>query len=48
MTGSGDLSVAIWDLVNGSLMAQMKSHAASVRAVQVNKFDPCTLHSLYV
>ncbi|KAL5477297.1 hypothetical protein EMCRGX_G024074 [Ephydatia muelleri] len=45
VTGSGDLSVAIWDLVNGSLMAQMKSHAASVRAVQVNKFDPSVFAS---
>ena len=48
MTGSGDLSVAIWDLVDGSLVTRMKSHAASIRAVQVNKFDPCTFLQLCV
>ena len=41
MTGSGDLSVAVWDIVDGTLVTKMKSHAASIRAVQVNKFDPC-------
>lgn len=45
VTGSGDLSVAIWDLVSGTQVTQMKSHAASVRAVQVNKFDPSVLAS---
>ena len=45
VTGSGDLTVAIWDLAHGSLIAKMKSHGASVRAVQVNKFDPSVLAS---
>ena len=42
MTGSGDTTIAQWDVTRGESVAVYKSHTGSVKTIDVKQNEPST------
>lgn len=40
LTGSGDATVRLWDVVGGVMLTEFKAHSASVKTVDIKTDEP--------
>ena len=48
MTGSGDTTIAQWDVVRGESVAEYKSHTGSVKTIDIKQDEPSTYMYMYI